>query len=127
MSTEYTLAQVAEHTTNTDCWMVIDNKVLNVTEFLKEHPGGAEVMVEVAGQDATQSFKDVGHSADAWEMLDDYQVGSIKGGESKGREKPKTSNEGSSILKSLKDNADLIVSFGVLAGGLFMLYRARKK
>lgn len=33
--------QVAEHKTPEDCWIVVDNQVWDVTDFLDKHPGGA--------------------------------------------------------------------------------------
>merc|ERR1712054_717719 len=33
------MAEVAKHTTKTDCWVVVDGQVLNVTSFLSQHPG----------------------------------------------------------------------------------------
>lgn len=32
--------QVAVHNNPTDCWIVVDNKVWDVSQFLPEHPGG---------------------------------------------------------------------------------------
>jgi Cytochrome b5-like Heme/Steroid binding domain len=40
-------------------------KVYDVTKYLDDHPGGAEVLLEQAGQDATDMFEDIGHSQDA--------------------------------------------------------------
>lgn len=40
--------------------------------------GGEEVMMDVAGQDATEAFEDIGHSDEAREILDDLIVGSLK-------------------------------------------------
>lgn len=34
-------------------------------------------MLEQAGGDATESFEDVGHSTDAREMLQQYQIGEV--------------------------------------------------
>merc|ERR1740121_258500 len=36
----YTMEEVAKHTTKADCWVVVNGEVLNVTNFLSEHPGG---------------------------------------------------------------------------------------
>jgi L-lactate dehydrogenase (cytochrome) len=33
--------QVSEHNTPEDCWIVVDNQVWDVTDFLEEHPGGS--------------------------------------------------------------------------------------
>lgn len=34
--------EVATHSNPGDCWLVIEGKVWNLTEFAPEHPGGAE-------------------------------------------------------------------------------------
>ncbi|KAL3625259.1 Mitochondrial inner membrane protease atp23 [Castilleja foliolosa] len=44
--------------------------VYDVTPFMDEHPGGDEVLIAVTGKDATNDFKDVGHSDSAREMMD---------------------------------------------------------
>ncbi|KAJ4828646.1 hypothetical protein Tsubulata_036135 [Turnera subulata] len=75
----FTLSQVAQHKSKKDCWLVIDGRVLQVTKFLEEHPGGEEVVLELAGKDATMEFKDVGHSKAAQGMLRKYQVGILQG------------------------------------------------
>lgn len=40
--------------------------------------GGEEVMLDVAGQDATEAFEDVGHSDEAREILQGLLVGKLK-------------------------------------------------
>ncbi|XWS24146.1 hypothetical protein CRYUN_Cryun28dG0075500 [Craigia yunnanensis] len=77
--TVFTLSQVAQHKSKKDCWLVIDGRVLNVTKFLEEHPGGEEVLLESAGKDATKEFKDIGHSKTAQNLLLKYQVGVLQG------------------------------------------------
>jgi cytochrome b involved in lipid metabolism len=42
-----------------------------------QHPGGEEILIENAGDDATEAFEDVGHSSDAREMLKDYLIGEL--------------------------------------------------
>ena len=42
------------------------------------HSGGEEVLLDVAGQDATEAFEDVGHSDEARETLDSLIVGTLK-------------------------------------------------
>jgi cytochrome b5 len=53
-------------------------KVYDVTKYLDDHPGGAEVMLDVAGQDADEFFEDIGHSNDAREELKKYYIGDYK-------------------------------------------------
>ncbi|GMH02503.1 hypothetical protein Nepgr_004342 [Nepenthes gracilis] len=73
----YTLAEVAEHNTSKDCWLVIGGKVYDVTKFLEDHPGGDEVLLSATGKDATDDFEDVGHSSTARAMMDEFLVGNI--------------------------------------------------
>ncbi|KAF8912793.1 cytochrome b2 [Gymnopilus junonius] len=60
----WTLQQVAQHKTPESCWVIIHNKVYDVTEFLPGHPGGAEIILKYAGRDATSVYDPV-HPPDA--------------------------------------------------------------
>ncbi|XP_078400617.1 cytochrome b5 type B [Cetorhinus maximus] len=72
-----TMEEVKTHNSSKSTWLVIHDKVYDVTKFLEEHPGGEEVLFEQAGGDATESFEDVGHSSDAREMLKQYFIGEL--------------------------------------------------
>lgn len=61
--------EVQKHNSASDCWVVIDGKVYDVTEFISMHPGGASIIIRNAGKDVTKLFKPV-HPPDALEMLD---------------------------------------------------------
>jgi len=73
----YTLEDVAQHNEKKSTWLVIHDLVYDVTKFLEEHPGGEEVLLEMAGKDATESFEDVGHSTDARELMNEYKIGEL--------------------------------------------------
>lgn len=73
----FTLAEVAKRSTDEEAWLVIHDRVYDVTGFLNEHPGGDKVLLEQAGRDATENFEDVGHSVDAKEMLKQYLIGEV--------------------------------------------------
>ncbi|XP_063442842.1 cytochrome b5-like [Mytilus trossulus] len=74
---KYTLTDVADHHDMTSCWIIIENKVYDVTKFLFEHPGGYDILLEHAGRDATCAFEEVGHSRDAKQILQDYCIGDV--------------------------------------------------
>ncbi|RBA22528.1 cytochrome-b5 reductase [Fusarium proliferatum] len=83
---EYTAKQVAEHNSPDDAWLIIHGQVYDVTTYLADHPGGADVLTEAAGTDASEDFDNAGHSEDAFEIMKDCCVGKIRGFEKK---KPK--------------------------------------
>ncbi|KAJ3196915.1 hypothetical protein HK101_007280 [Irineochytrium annulatum] len=74
--------QVAAHSTNKDCWMIVHGKVYDISAFLDEHPGGEDVLLEQAGKDATEAFEEIGHSSDARDMLVKYLKGTFAGASS---------------------------------------------
>ncbi|KAF9532062.1 FMN-dependent dehydrogenase-domain-containing protein [Crepidotus variabilis] len=59
-----TLAEVSQHKSSSSCWVIIQNKVYDVTEFLPEHPGGAEIILKYGGRDATGVYEPI-HPPDA--------------------------------------------------------------
>ena len=92
------LAAVKTHNKQDDCWIVIDNMVCDVTKFLKEHPGGSAVILDFAGQDATESFNDVGHSNDAKQMLTEYKIGVLNEVEMTKKDSKKKDGDGCAIM-----------------------------
>ncbi|CAE8592297.1 unnamed protein product [Polarella glacialis] len=48
--------EVAKHASKTDCWVVVGEEVLDVTEFMEDHPGGSKAIMMFAGRDATEEF-----------------------------------------------------------------------
>jgi flavocytochrome c len=63
-STEYTMDEVAKHNTKEDLWVVVKGVVLDVSDWLDEHPGGPQALMNFMGRDATEEF----------EMLHDDEV-----------------------------------------------------
>ncbi|KIP08490.1 hypothetical protein PHLGIDRAFT_18921 [Phlebiopsis gigantea 11061_1 CR5-6] len=48
--------EVAKHNKKDDCWVIVDGQVLDVTNFLPDHPGGEKAILLYAGRDATEEF-----------------------------------------------------------------------
>lgn len=72
---KFTLNEVQQHSTLDDCWMVIFDKVYNVTSFVNDHPGGDFILLEYAGRDATHGFLSTRHGSTAYKMMDKYWIG----------------------------------------------------
>ena len=72
----FTLEEVEQHNSKDSAWIVVKGKVYDCTPFLKAHPGGAESILIMAGQDATEDFEAV-HSKKAWKMLEEYFIGVV--------------------------------------------------
>lgn len=73
----YTLEEIAEHNNKTSVWLLIHGNVYDVTNFLEEHPGGEEVLLEQAGKHVTEAFEDIGHSTDARDLMKQYKIGEL--------------------------------------------------
>jgi len=74
---EYSLSEVSAHCTSDDCWLVIYDRVYDVTNFLNEHPGGEYIILEFAGRDATIAFRGTRHGKDSYQMLEKYLIGDL--------------------------------------------------
>ena len=63
-----TMAEVRRHNTATDCWLVLNGKVYDLTKFHRAHPGGAKLILDAAGFDASKPFNQI-HPGDIGEKL----------------------------------------------------------
>jgi cytochrome b5 len=86
---------------------------------LDDHPGGAEVMLDVAGQDADEFFEDIGHSKEARNELKKYYIGDFKVDEAaiaamkEAAEKKKAESSGGSGFMIIVLIALVAILFGV--------------
>ena len=71
------LKEVKHHGAMEDGWVVIYDKVYEVTEYLRSgsHPGGEEEIMKYLGHDATMAFRGSGHGKETLSMLAKYVVG----------------------------------------------------
>lgn len=74
-----TSVEVAKHKTKDDCWVILHNKVFNITDFLDDHPGGAKAILLYGGKDASKEF-DMLHKPDIVDKYAmDYYIGELAG------------------------------------------------
>jgi fatty acid desaturase len=72
---KYTMAQVAKRSTPAEAWIIIDERVYDITHFVAKHPGGDKVLWNMAGKDCTDAFANY-HSASIYKKwLPPYLIG----------------------------------------------------
>lgn len=74
----YRREEVLRHNTEEDCWVIIRNAVYDLTPFLKAHPGGKEILLSRAGEDASSYFHAKhGMSHAVQRQLEQYKIGEL--------------------------------------------------
>ena len=80
MAKVITLEEVQKHKSgkgeDKSVWFVLHDKVYDVTNF--KHPGGKQILLQNAGQDATTQFEDISHSSKADEYMKDLYIGDFE-------------------------------------------------
>lgn len=78
---KYTAAEVATHSTVNSAWVILDNNVYDVTQFIAKHPGGAQKLLDLAGTDISERFSKVDSHDKAWlrieNLLPSMKIGFI--------------------------------------------------
>jgi len=72
----YSLEEVKLHNTKESLWIVIDDHVFDLTDFT-DHPGGFDILLKVAGTNATEDFNEVNH-VDAYRMMEEFCIGKVE-------------------------------------------------
>lgn len=72
----FTTSEVSKHNTADDCWIIIKNKVYNVTPYVEEHPGGYAILNH-AGGDSTEGFYGPQHASRVFDMVDEFYIGDL--------------------------------------------------
>lgn len=54
---EYSLEEVAKHNKKEDLWIAVKGVVMNVTDWVDEHPGGPQALFSHMGKDASEEFE----------------------------------------------------------------------
>lgn len=81
-NTALTMVELAKHNKSSDCWLLINGKLYNVTNYIGSHPGGANEIIKFCGVDATAAFQTKdgrgnNHSQAAYAMLAPYYIGDL--------------------------------------------------
>mmetsp|Transcript_8003 Transcript_8003/g.10815 ORF Transcript_8003/g.10815 Transcript_8003/m.10815 type:complete len:149 (+) Transcript_8003:81-527(+) len=71
-----TKAEVAKHNTREDVWVILKDKVYDVSSYVEEHPGG-DAILNHAGEDSTAEFYGPQHPSRVFDMIDEFYVGDL--------------------------------------------------
>jgi len=79
--TQYTPGEVLEHNTPQDCWVIFEDSVYDLTEYLPDHDVFMDIRVW-CGKDMTEDFETkagIGrdHKPFSYAMLEDYHIGEV--------------------------------------------------
>jgi cytochrome b involved in lipid metabolism len=69
--------EISKHTTEQSCWMLMGNKIYDVTSYLSQHPGGRNSILQYCGKDGSAVFTGLPHSSSAEQLLASYYVGIV--------------------------------------------------
>lgn len=71
--------ELAKHNRENDCWTVLNDKVYDITTYMKYHPGGIDELMRCAGIVGTQLFNDVHPWVNFQSMLENCLIGKYGG------------------------------------------------
>lgn len=70
------ISEISKHNQRNSCYLIIQNKVYDVSSYISQHPGGQGKIINKCGQEVTGVFAQI-HSNFAWDLLKKYQVGQL--------------------------------------------------
>ncbi|KAJ3721041.1 oxidoreductase [Lentinula raphanica] len=76
----YDASELPAHASLSTCWISYKGRVYDISGFLRDHPGGEDVILKYAGQDVERVMKDKDeheHSDSAYDMLEEYVIGRL--------------------------------------------------
>ncbi|PON39001.1 Nitrate reductase NADH dependent [Parasponia andersonii] len=73
----YGKTEISSHNKRTDCWIIIKDKVYDVTSYVEEHPGG-DAILSHAGDDSTEGFYGPQHATRVFDMIEDFYIGDLE-------------------------------------------------
>jgi cytochrome b involved in lipid metabolism len=71
--------ELLQHADDKSLWVAVHGRVFDLTDFYMEHPGGFDIIEEVAGQDATTKFEEGDHRIESIRDLSKYYIGEYEG------------------------------------------------
>lgn len=75
----FTLKEVHKHKKKGDMWIIIDDKIYDISKFLKYHPGGKKILFKNAGKDVSTNFPIINSHIHNWNSIQQQLQGMFIG------------------------------------------------
>ncbi|KAK8197333.1 putative fumarate reductase Osm1 [Phyllosticta capitalensis] len=76
---EFSIEEIAKHNTKEDLWIAVKGIVLNVTNWVDQHPGGPQALYNFMGRDASEEFEMLHDDEVIPKYAPEVVVGRVKG------------------------------------------------
>ncbi|MEY4163120.1 MAG: hypothetical protein RLZZ79_72 [Actinomycetota bacterium] len=77
----YTTAEVASRNNERSCWSIVNGNVYDLTNWIRQHPGGKDAILRICGVDGTARFTGQhGGSSSIANELKEYLIGKLAKG-----------------------------------------------
>ena len=73
------MEEIAKHNTKEDLWVVVKGVVMDLTNWLDEHPGGPQAIMNFMGRDASEEFSMLHEDSVIPKYAPDQVIGRVKG------------------------------------------------
>ena len=75
----YSMTDVSSHKDTQGCWTMINGNVYDLTPWINQHPGGAEAILSLCGNDGNEAFNSQhGGQTKPEEVLKGFLIGKLK-------------------------------------------------
>jgi len=65
------------HNVPKDAWIIVDNKVYDITSYVDSHPGGDSILNYIGG-DSSEGFHGPQHPSTVWDVIAEYYIGDLQ-------------------------------------------------
>lgn len=105
----FTRQQVEQHKPGDQggVWLIVDNKVYDVTSFVDDHPGGKKVLLSAAGTDASEKFHQFHNRSVLEKVAKKFEIGTVKeGGDARANEATVTQRSEDERKEAVEEQED---------------------
>jgi cytochrome b involved in lipid metabolism len=79
----FTAAEVAEHNHIDSCWLIIHDRVYDVTSYIPRHPAPLRTITDYCGGESTEAFRtkehlERDHRRSSYRLLEQYRIGNLE-------------------------------------------------